>query len=179
MNDENNNSIEETLTQDTEAELDLDLSVEDDENEIDLVAENAKLKKAYEDQKRRAEIAEKKAKTAKPVTQTENNATLTVKDGFALAKANVNDEDIEDILEYANFKKISVAEALKTNVVKNMLAEKEEFRQSQNASTTTNVKRAAPKVTDEVVLEKARQGKLGDSEEEIKALFRARMGIKE
>jgi len=169
-----NNSIEETLTHDTEAELDLDLSVED-ENEIDLVAENAKLKKAYEDQKRRAEIAESK-KTAKPVTQT--NSTLTVKDGFALAKANVNDEDIEDILEYANFKKISVADALKSTVVKSLLAEKEEFRTSQNASTSSTTRRATPKITDDTILENARNGKLGDSEDEIRALFRARTAKK-
>jgi hypothetical protein len=166
-----NNSIEETLTQDTEAELDLDLSVED---ENDLEAENAKLKKAYEDQKRRAEIAESKAKSVKPVT-TQTNSTLTVKDGFALAKANVNDEDIDDVLEYANFKKISVADALKSSVVKSLLAEKEEFRTSQQASTSSTTRRATPKITDDTILENARQGKLGDSEDEIRALFRARM----
>lgn len=169
--EENNNSIEETLTQDTEAELDLDLSVED---ENDLEAENAKLKKAYEDQKRRAEIAESKVKSVKPVT-TQTNSTLTVKDGFALAKANVNDEDIDDVLEYANFKKISVADALKSSVVKSLLAEKEEFRTSQQASTSSTTRRATPKITDDTILENARQGKLGDSEDEIRALFRARM----
>lgn len=172
-----NNSIEETLTQDTDAELEIDLDGEI-EDETDLAAENAKLKKAYEDQKRRAEIAEGKAKSAKPQAaqaQTGTNTPLTVKDGFALAKANVNDEDIDDVLEYASFKKISVADALKSPVVKNMLAEKEEFRTSQNVSTTATARRASPKVTDDTILENARNGKLDDSEDSIRALFRARM----
>jgi hypothetical protein len=179
--DDTKNSIEETLTQDTEADIEIDLDDNQDDEQVDWKAEYEKKEKAYNDQKKRAEIAEAKAKGSKPQTnqtQTNNNSALTVKDGFALAKADVNDEDVEDVLEYATFKKISVAEALKSNVVKTMLAEKNEFRQSQNASTGTTVKRATPKVTDETILQNARNGKMGDSEEEIKALFRARMGIK-
>jgi hypothetical protein len=175
--EENNNGIEETLdTHDTDAEIDIDLTEDDVEDEKDLEAENAKLKKAYEDQKKRAEIAEKKAKSVKTQTET---STLTVKDGFALAKANVADEDVDDVLEYARFKNIPVAEALKTNFVKNMLAEKEEFRKSQEVSVTPNHKRASPKVTDDMILENARQGKFDESEDAIKALFRARHGLKE
>ena len=59
-----------------------------------------------------------------------------------------------------------------------MLAEKEEFRNSQNASTTATAKRASPKITDDTILENARKGKLNESEDEIRALFRARMGLK-
>lgn len=176
-----NNSIEETLTQDTDVELDIDLDDNDEDENVDWKAIALKNQKAYKDQKTRAEIAEGKAnKTVKPNAQTQSDApiTLTVKDGFALAKANVADEDIDDVLEYANFKKISVAEALKTNVVKNMLSEKEEFRNSQNASTTTTARRGTPKVNDSTILENAKNGKLNDSEDDIKALFRARMGIK-
>ncbi len=176
-----NNSIEETLTQDTEAEIEIDLDDNQDDEQVDWKAIALKNQEAYKNQKTRAEIAEAKAKGAKPQanqTQTETPASLTVKDGFALAKANVNDEDVDDILEYARFKKITVADALKSTVVKTMLAEKEEFRQSQNASTITTTRRATPKVTDEAILENARKGKLGDSEDEIRALWRARMGIK-
>lgn len=174
-----NNSIEETLTQDTEIDLDIDLDDNNEDENIDWKAQAEKNRKAYEDQKKRAEIAEKKANSTTKHTNSDTPITLTVKDGFALAKANVADEDVDDILEYANFKKISIAEALKSNVVKNMLAEKEEFRKSQNVSTTPNVKRASPKITDDVILENARQGKLDESEDAIKALFRARMGLKE
>lgn len=176
-----NNSIEETLTQDTEAEIEIDLDDNQDDEMVDWKAIALKNEKAYKDQKHRAEIAEGKAKVAKPQanqTQPETNSTLTVKDGFALAKANVNDEDVDDVLEYARFKKITVADALKSTVVKSMIAEKEEFRQSQNASTVTTTRRATPKVTDDTILENARKGKVGESEDDIRALFRARMGIK-
>lgn len=182
MSEQDQNSIEETLTQDTEAEIKIDLDDNQDDETVDWKAEAEKKAKAYEDQKKRAEIAEEKLKkglsTTKPVTQTNNTPTLTVKDGFALAKADVNDEDVEDVLEYASFKKISVAEALKSNVVKTMLAEKNEFRQSQNASTSSTMKRATPKITDDTILENARKGNIKDSEDDIRALFRARMGIK-
>ena len=174
-----NNSIEETLTQDTEIDLDIDLDDNNEDENIDWKAQAEKNRKAYEDQKKRAEIAEKKANSTTKHTNSDTPITLTVKDGFALAKANVNDEDIDDILEYANLKKISVTDALKTNVVKAMLAEKEEFRNSQNASTTATAKRASPKITDDAILENARKGKLNESEDEIRALFRARMGLKE
>jgi uncharacterized protein YkwD len=176
--DENNNSIEETLTQDTEAEIEIDLDDNQDDETVDWKAIALKNEKAYKDQKTRAEIAEGKAKATKPVTQSNSTPALTVKDGFALAKADVNDDDVEDVLEYATFKKISVAEALKSNVVKTMLAEKNEFRQSQNASTGSTVKRATPKITDDSILENARKGNLKEDENEIRALFRARMGIK-
>jgi hypothetical protein len=175
------NSIEETLTQDTDADIEIDLSEEDDIETVDWKAIALKNQKAYKDQKTRAEIAEGKVKTkpqAKPETYTTTQSTLTVKDGFALAKANVNDDDIDEVLEYANFKKISVADALKSTVVKNLIAEKEEYRTSQNASTTTTARRATPKLTDDTILDNARQGKVDDSEEGIKRLFNARMGIK-
>jgi len=174
---DDNNSIEETLTQDTDTELEIDLDDEIENDQVDWKAEAEKNKKAYEDQKRRAEIAESK-KTVKSPTQTSTNTTLTVKDGFALAKANVNDEDIDDVLEYANFKKIPVADALKSSVVKSMLAEKEEFRTSQSVSTTANARRASPKITDDTILDNARKGKLDDSDEGIERLFKARMGLK-
>ncbi len=168
-------STNDTETTENEIELDLDLSEETQEDDVET------LKKTITTLQKQKEHWRAKATTAKPEakpTQTEAQSTLTVKDGFALAKANVADEDIDDILEYANFKKISVSEALKSNVVKNMLAEKEEFRKSQNVSTTPNVRRASPKITDDVILENARQGKLDESEDAIRALFRARMGLK-
>lgn len=173
-----NNSIEETLTQDTDLELVIDLDDNNEDENIDWKAQAEKNKKAYEDQKKRAEIAEQKAKSTTKPANSDAPITLTVKDGFALATANVNYEDIDDILEYANLKKISVTDALKTNVVKAMLSEKEEFRNSQNASTTAIAKRASPKITDDTILENARKGKLNESEDEIRALFRARMGLK-
>jgi hypothetical protein len=174
-----NNSIEETLTQDTEAEIEIDLDDNQDDETVDWKAIALKNQEAYKNQKTRAEIAEGKAKVAKPqANQTQPETTLTVKDGFALAKANVNDEDIDEVLEYANFKKISVADALKSSVVKSLLAEKEEFRTSQTVSITANARRASPKITDDTILDNARKGKLDDSDEGIERLFKARMGLK-
>ncbi len=171
------NSIEETLTQDTEAEIEIDLDDNQEDDTIDWKAVALKNQKAYRDQKTRAEIAEKKANTAKPQAHSESKE-LSFKDGFALSKANVHEDDIDEVIEYSQFKKISVAEALKSSVIVSMMKEKEEFRNSDKASTTTNTRRATPKITDDTILENARKGKVDDTDEGIKALFRARMGLK-
>src|SRR3990167_433739 len=65
---------------------------------------------------------------------------LEVKDNLSLqdirALQDVPDEDVEDVVEYAKFKKISIADAKKTTIIQNILAEKAEFRTSAQAADT-------------------------------------------
>lgn len=167
------NDIDETIN---DIEIDLEESQEDDEETITIPKKKwTEALSAKDHWKKKATAIQPEVRTEKKETQTEQ---LSVKDSYALVKADVHEEDVEDVLEYAKFKKIPVAEALKSSVVKSMLAEKDEFRKSQEASTTANTRKAQPKVTPDVILENARKGKLGDSEEEIRALFKARMNIK-
>jgi hypothetical protein len=174
---ENENEIIDSTNDTTEEETDIELELEDNEEseEETITIPKKKWTEALAKQEHWKKKATTPAKTEVQATQTEQ---LSVKDSYALVKADVNEEDIEDVIEYAKFKKITIAEALKSNVVKSMLAEKDEFRKSQEASTTANTRKAQAKVTPDVILENARKGKLGDSEEEIRALFRARMNIK-
>lgn len=173
MNPNENEIID--STNDNEVE-DIDLELEDNEAEEETITIP---KKKWTEALAKQEHWKKKANTSKPeVPATQSEHAISFKDSFALAKANVEEDDIEEIADYAKMKKISITEALKTNFVKNLLSEKTEYKKSQEASTTTNAKRGTPKITDDVILENARKGKLGDSEEDIKALFRARMGIK-
>lgn len=170
---ENENEIIDS-TNDNEA-LEVEITDDAEESEETITIPKSKWTEALAKQGH----WKKKATSVKPEApaqkETHNEQTLSIKDSFALMKANVHEDDIEDIAEYAKFKKTSIAEVLKSGVVKSMLAEKEEFRKSQEASTTPNAKRATPKVTDDAILENARKGKLGESEEDIKALFKARM----
>lgn len=99
---------------------------------------------------------------------------LTTKDIFVLVDAKVPQDDIDEVVEYANFKKISVAEALKTPTIKSMLGEKAEQRNTALASNTKSSARGSGRITDEQLLENARKGKMPESEEDLARLFRAR-----
>lgn len=171
---ENENEIIDS-TNDNEA-LEVEITDDAEESEETITIPKSKWTEALAKQEHWKKKATTGKTEVKPETkQTQNEQSLSIKDTFALMKADVSEDDIEDVAEYAKFKKISIAEALKSSVVKSMIAEKEEFRKSQEASTTPNAKRGTPKVTDDVILENARKGKLGESEEDIKALFKARM----
>lgn len=173
MSENENETID--STNDNEA-LEVEITEDAEESEETITIPKSKWTEALAKQ----EHWKKKATTGKTEVKSEPRQaqieqSLSMKDSFALAKANVEEDDIEDIADYANLKKITISEALKSNFVKGLLAEKAEFRKSQEASTTPNAKRGTPKVTDDVILENARKGKLGESEDDIKALFKARM----
>lgn len=147
-----------------------------------------KLAKAEElalNQKIRAEKAERLAKSLKekkdeekPEAKAPTAGELSSKDLYALMEAHVPQEDIDEVREYAQLKKISIAEALKTSIVKSILSEKAEQRKSAEASNTGGSKRSSGKVTDEVLLAKAAKGEMPDSDEEIQRLYKLRKGLK-
>lgn len=173
MSENENETID--STNDNEA-LEVEITDDAEESEETITIPKSKWTEALAKQEHWKKKATSAKPEAKPETkQTQTEQALSLKDSFALAKAGVEEDDIQDIADYATLKKVSISEALKSNYVKSLLAEKEEFRKSQEASTTPNVKRATPKVTDDVILDNARKGKLGESEDEIRALFRARM----
>lgn len=174
MNPNENEIID--STNDNEEALEVEITDDAEESEETITIPKSKWTEALAKQEHWKKKATTGKTEAKPETkQTQTEQALSLKDSFALAKAGVEEDDIQDIADYATLKKVSISEALKSNYVKSLLAEKEEFRKSQEASTTPNVKRATPKVTDDVILDNARKGKLGESEDEIRALFRARM----
>ncbi len=142
------------------------------ENEANLVKareeELAKVKEIAENQKMRAEKAEKEGKKeAKKETP-----ELSTKDVLYLAKADIHEDDLNDVLDWAKFKNISVQEAHK--VLKGTLNVRNEERKTAEI-TNTGVSRPSAKVSGESLLEKARQGQLSDKEEDIDKIVEARM----
>lgn len=141
----------------------------EEETEQEDESQNAEYwkKKAEEFQGRlkRAEtkLDKSKEKPAEKVEETSN--VLSSLDLLALAKADVEDEDLPDIEEYAKLKKISVREALKSTFVKNLLADKKEFKQSKEIANTGTKRSTTANVTDEQFLAKARSGKELSTEE--------------
>lgn len=98
---------------------------------------------------------------------------LTSTDAIAIMRNNVPEEDVESVVEYAQFKKISVAEALKTGFVKAMLAESAEMRKTADASATGDNRRGG-RVSDETILANAKKGILPESDADMDRLVALR-----
>lgn len=196
MNENNGSlvaSIQQKLEADTEFQDSLvDLSEEDKQKAIqektselidaefnNVYTESGKNKELAENYKVRAEKAEGILKNNKPKAgegespkpnTSEENKDLSSKDLIALMTAKVPEEDVDDVVEYAKFKGISVAEALKTDVVKTTLASKAETRKTAQATHTGAGSRGTYKVSDETLLNKASKGEMPESDEDIARL---------
>lgn len=176
---ENDNEIINS-TNDTEETVDDEqIEVELDENEsVDDVETLKKKVATLEAQKEHWRNKAKKVNTETPVEKKDTaTPNLSVKDQLALLKANVEPEDIDEVIEYANYKKISIADALKSSVVKNIISEKEEYRKSAKAAGT-NTKRPSAKATDEALIQNASKGTLPESDDDIQRLWLARKGVR-
>jgi hypothetical protein len=166
---------------------DLDISTQEQEVDLDTTQDSedsseleARLKKAEElanNYKIRAEKAEKLAKQkqsepSKQVTPELDNATLARIYG-------IEEEDFEEVLDMAKFKKLSIAETLKLGATKAILAEKAEFRKTAEVSNTGNARRGTSKVSDDVLLKNLADGKVPEAgSSEAEQLFWAKRGGK-
>jgi len=139
--------------------------------DIEELKKRAALTDEY---KLRAEKAEREAKKLKAPVHSQE-AELSPKDVYALMSAKVAIEDIEQVAEYAKFKKISVAEALNLSIVKTMLDESSEQRRTATATQTRGGARGTAKVSEaDILAEAEKTGQLPESTEDIQAMWRAR-----
>lgn len=172
---------ENVQAQDSNEQEEEALETSNEESSSELEARLAKAEELAQNYKIRAEKAERLAKavkTSEPQKQTPTAGELGTKDLYALMEAKVPQDDIDEVTEYARFKGISVAEALKSNVVKTMLSDKAEMRNTAQASNVGTARRGSAKVSDEVLLSKASKGELPDNEEDMMRVIRARKGYK-
>ena len=72
------------------------------------------------------------------------------------------EDDIEDIREYAFMKKISLKEALTSNFIKTLLANKEEERATAVAMHTGSSRRSTGKKSNDQILNDVEKGELPD-----------------
>ena len=166
--DDSNTTEEVTLdvTEDTALEENAEESVEE------VKAKLLKAEELAKNYKIRAEKAEKLVKPNKVETKVEApKVSMSNHDFLALVNAKIHEDDIVEVEDYAKFKGISIAEALKISTVKTLLAEKEEMRKVANATNTGNARRSSTKPSSDTVLSNARSGKETDPE----AVAEARM----
>lgn len=188
--------IQEKLDADTDfAESLADLSDEDKEQAIqdkkselltqefkslsEKAKEAEKAKELAENYKIRAEKAEKASKKGnsegEKTPKNEGNEELSPRDIIALTNANIADEDIDVVLDYAKFKKISVVEALKSSVVKATLAENEEHRKTAAATNIGTGRRGVQQKSEDSLLSEFKSGKVPETDDEMERLALARM----
>lgn len=172
-------------------EVDEEIVIADDASQEDKDLALTKLQETNKQLFARAKKAEgftqdKDGKWTKPTKQVEQKTTVTTQssntdisqtDLYALIKADVPQEDISEVSEYAKLKGISITDALQAPIVKAILKEKSDERTASNASHTGRTTRTSTPTGDDL-LEKAQRGDMPDKPEDIARLIRARKGIK-
>lgn len=134
------------------------------------------VSKAYaENQKIRAEKAEKELKALKKqLTEKETPKNeFSVKDYKALSE--IHEDDIDEVIEYAKFKGISVAETVKSQIIQALLKEKEEKRKSAAAANTLPARRSSQTITEEALLEQVEGGFVPTKDEDIEKFVKAKL----
>lgn len=151
---------------------------EQQEDVEDLKARLAKAEELADNYKIRAEKAERVQKTKKVDAPAENKKTeLSQGDLIALIRADIPEDDIAEVTDYAKLKNISVSEALKSTTVKAILKERAEVRQSAAATNTAPARRGTSQVTTESLLEDAKKGIMPENDADINRLVDARLGL--
>lgn len=179
------NNDDENISKPQEEEV-LETSNDDSNDDDESIDWEAKAKKAEElatNYKIRAEKAEKIAKgktSEKPQEKPEQDSSnLSSKDTIALMNAKVHEDDIEEVQEIAKLKKISVAEALKLDLTKTVLAQKAEFRKTADATNTQASRKGATKISEDKLQENLSKGEIPEKgSDEAERLFWARRGGK-
>ena len=165
MEDETTVDVPET----SEEEL---VEIEEEESVEDVKAKLEKANELADNYKTRAEKAEKKAK-AKPAAS--NDSGLSAQDLLALSKADIENEDLDDVLDYAKYKGVSISEALQTTVMKATLSDKAELRKSAEATATGSTRRGSAQVSDERLLADASAGNLPSSDADMNRLAKLKI----
>lgn len=177
----NKNENGNSLNSDVEEVITLDENLEGDEKDAKVAEILEQNKKLYARAKK-AEgfefidgkwVKKPKPEETKPTETTKNDSkdSLTQADLYTLIKANVPEEDLDEVIEYAKLKNISVAEALKSNVVKNILAVNAEARKVADGTNTEGGKRGNAKLSDSALLSNAEKGILPESDLDMQRLI--------
>jgi hypothetical protein len=140
----------------------------------ELKAKAAKAEELEEKNKKLFERAKKAEAVAKQVPSTGED-TLSTRDLLALTRAGISDEDMDEAIDFAKYKKLSVAEALKHPTLKAILDEKASERKTAVVTQTSGRRGGPAKVSGDEILSKAeRTGEVPDTDEAMAELFKAR-----
>lgn len=171
-------------TDDSSSDDSKDDSSDDDSEELEkLKGQNVKLferaKKAegfIKDEDGGWVKKPKPAPKAKPETKEAQKIEITPMDTIALMEAEVtNTDDINEVLDYARFKNISVAKALKSSLVKTTIADRVAERKTAEATATKGGKKGISTPDADTLVQQANEGNFPDDPAD---LAKARMDQK-
>lgn len=128
---------------------------------------------------REAEEELRKKVGEEPPKKEPQKEEFSPKDYLALSQAGVPAEDLDEVTDFAKFKGITLAEALKTPYIKTTLKERAEERQTAQATNTGAGRPGTSKPSGESLLEKfSYKGEIPDTDEGIAELVKARIDQK-
>lgn len=169
----------ENTTEDTDLDTVIEAETIETEEAFDWKAEAEKNKQIAENQRIRAEKAESDAKKRTETQEPKTDTGISSRDTIALINAKVHEDDVDDVVDYAKYKKISIADALKSGVIRASLSEKNELRNTANATNTGKTRSGRSNVSGDSLLTKAQKtGEVPDSDEGMNALLEARYSKK-
>lgn len=172
MEETNQDGSEVLETTETETEAVETTEAAEEQLTAEQIADlKAKAAKADELEAKNKQLYER-AKKAETKPAPAQEAGLSTKDVVYLAKADIHNDDVDEVLDYAKLKGISVSKA--HEFLKPILDVRSEQRTSASAANVSNVRRGPSKVTDDVLISKAAQGQLPDDDEGIARLVAAK-----
>ena len=142
----------------------------DSNQETEVVGneELAKVKEIADNQRIRAEKAERELKALKKPVQAEKetpkNESLNLKDIRALQ--DVPDEDVDEVMDFAKYKGISIAEAKTNPVIKTLLHTRKEERKTAEATSTGVERKRNNANSDSALMDKVDNQSLADEDME-------------
>ena len=140
-----------------------------------IEAEKVKADELAKNYKIRAEKAEKatpKKADAEP-EPAKKSEEYSLQDIRALS--DVHDDDVQEVVDFAKFKGISITEAKKNSTIQVLLKNKEEERKSDQAKHTGGGGKATSKTNDESLLNEAMEGKPPVDDAGIDRVVKARL----
>ena len=165
---------EEVTPEVTTTEEVVEEETETQESSQELRDRLAKAEELANNYKVRAEKAEKVNKSKPPTTANDLNS----KDLVAIMNAKVPEDDIDEVVEYAKYRKASISDILKDPIMKATLDLRSEERNVASASNTNSARRGSNRVPDDVLLSNAIRGKMPESDVEIARLMSAKYKAK-
>lgn len=149
--------------------------------------EEKDYKKMWEDQKRRAELAEERLKGLKKeseskqeiLTPKNESSTLTSTEIYALIKADVPEEDIPLVQKYAKTFGKTISEALGDKMLKEALQIEAEKRTTAQATNTETRRSGGKQKSNSQVQADFESGKMPTTREGWQKLYNAKYNIKD
>ena len=178
---ENEEQVQESTLETTEEQTTLESETTEETDDVDALKERlAKAEELAKNQRIRAEKAERLAK--KPVEQKKEEVApsdaMSAKDFLALSENKVSSEDFDEVVRVSKVLGKSIAETLKDKTMKIILTNRQEERQSAQATATTSTRRTSRTDSDSELLRNAERGIVPEGADDIARFAAARLAAK-